>query len=212
MYNLFEYYPSRRVINRLVDVFNKNNYNIEEFLSLLDSYSNRGLLRIEDNVIKVAASVIASICTSLTTGKVLDRASKSYFYNKIGREAALKIGCSQNNKDYYIELDVGGLEVILFGKPDVFCNGLPGEIKVISSFSPKETEDYQKERGELQAEMYGFIFGLQKAVFILAYYRRYGKNNYSIERIRHKTIGVDKEEIKNIIEFIVSKIIVRYLY
>jgi len=216
MYNIHEYYSYKKVSNYLFDCLykNYNNYYKEKLSNILDKDFNKKRLEVRDNSIEVTASAISSIIAFLILGEFPKNPSKvpeEDFYYKISRSAVLKMGCSQNNKDYYIKLDVGDLEIVLFGKPDIFCGSLPGEIKSISSSSPEETKRYQIIRGILQARMYGFILGLQKSILGLVYYRRYG-DNFHIERIKQETIDVDKKEIENMVRFVVSKIIIPYLY
>jgi len=213
MYNTLEYYSYKKVSNYLFDYLYKN-YKKEKLFDILDEKFNRKRLEIRDNSIEVTASTISSIIAFLILGEFSNKPNKvseDDFYYKISRSAALKMGCFQNNKDYYTKLNVGDLEIVLFGKPDIFCGSLPGEIKAISSSSPEETKRYQIIRGILQARMYGFILGLQKSILSLVYYRRYG-DDFHIERIKQETTDVDKKEIENMIRFVVSKIIIPYLY
>jgi len=215
MYNILRYYPYRKVSNYLIEGFYRN-YNREKLSEILDEEFNKKRLWVRDNSMGVSTSAISSIIALLILGEYPNKIPRDNIYYEISEEVASKMECSQNNRNYYTKLNVGGLEIILFGKPDILCGNLPGEVKAISLFSPEKSKEYQILKGVLQAEMYGFILGSKKAVLCLAYYRRKLDNRtnkkFHIERIKHEMIDVDEEDIKNSIKFIVLNIIVPYLY
>jgi len=212
MYNIFNhsYYEGVDILDYVSRKIYRSDK--EKLFSILDKYFNKNRLNIKRNNIEVSVSAISAVVTFIYLGKTLDEnLGNDPYYRKLNKDVALKMGCSPNYKDYSHKVNVGSLDIILFGKPDIFCENIPGEVKAISIHSPNDIRDYQILKGRLQAEMYGFILKSPVAILDLVYHRGHNEG-FHIDGISQNLVKIDRKELERMIKLVLSKAIIPYLF